>query len=321
MADYKTIHGTKVRSYTTDPDNPITGQVWYDKTNKVLQFQASGTASWSTGGNLNTARAALMGGAGTQIAALKFGGRSPNVANCEKYDGTSWTEVADMNSARSQGGGSGVQTSALAYAGETDANTRDLTESWNNTAWTEVADLNTGRHAAPGSAGVSNTSAFAFGGASSPQALCEKWDGTCWTEVADLNTARVNNVGSGTATACLTYGGAAPAKANTESWNNTCWSEVADLNTARSILGGAGTTNTNALAFGGEGPPARMAFTELYNGTCWSEVADLSTARDGVSGAGTQTAGLAFGGDTGSVSAATEEWDDPKLTIKTVDTD
>ena len=41
-----------------------------------------------------------------------------------------------------------------------------------------------------------------------------------------------------------------------------------------------------------------------------------------MSGAGTQTAGLAFGGgvSTGN-SAATEEWDDPKLTIKTVSTD
>ena len=47
MSDYKTIHGTKVRSYTTDPDNPITGQVWYDKTINVLQFQAAGAASLS----------------------------------------------------------------------------------------------------------------------------------------------------------------------------------------------------------------------------------------------------------------------------------
>ena len=39
MADYKTIHGIKVKSYTTDPDNIIEGQVWYDKTNKVLQFE------------------------------------------------------------------------------------------------------------------------------------------------------------------------------------------------------------------------------------------------------------------------------------------
>ena len=60
MADYKTIHGTLVRSYTTDPDNLITGQVWYDKTNKVLQFQAEAAGAWATGGNLNTARTQIQ---------------------------------------------------------------------------------------------------------------------------------------------------------------------------------------------------------------------------------------------------------------------
>ena len=39
MADYKTIHGTLVRTYTTDPDNPIEGQVWYDSTANTLQYQ------------------------------------------------------------------------------------------------------------------------------------------------------------------------------------------------------------------------------------------------------------------------------------------
>ncbi len=56
MADYKTIHGTTIKSYTTDPDNIIEGQVWYDKTNKVLQFQIPNTTSagaWRTGGSLN----------------------------------------------------------------------------------------------------------------------------------------------------------------------------------------------------------------------------------------------------------------------------
>ena len=73
MADYKTIHGTKVRSYTTDPDNPITGQVWYDKTNNVLQFQAAGAASWANSGTLNTGREQTAG-SGDKTAALAFGG-------------------------------------------------------------------------------------------------------------------------------------------------------------------------------------------------------------------------------------------------------
>jgi hypothetical protein len=47
----------------------------------------------------------------------------------------------------------------------------------------------------------------------------------------------------------------------------------------------------------------------LYDGTAWTTVASLGTARYALGGAGTQTAGLAFGGYTGTAnSAATEEW-------------
>jgi hypothetical protein len=99
MAEYKGIFGTKIQNYTADPDNAITGQVWYNETSQTMKFQYSNTINaWSTGGNLNTARG-RMGGAGTQTAALGFGGRTPPVvavANTESYDGTSWTEVNDL---------------------------------------------------------------------------------------------------------------------------------------------------------------------------------------------------------------------------------
>ena len=62
MADYKTIHGTKVRTYTTNPDNPIEGQVWYNDTDNVLKFQfPNRTSSWRTGNDLNTAKTQLAG--------------------------------------------------------------------------------------------------------------------------------------------------------------------------------------------------------------------------------------------------------------------
>ena len=97
MADYKTIHGTLVRSYTTDPDNPIEGQVWYDKTNKVLQFQVPNVTTagaWRTGNNMNTARKDTVAGAGIQTAAIIFGGSTPPVTGkAETYDGVSFTEV------------------------------------------------------------------------------------------------------------------------------------------------------------------------------------------------------------------------------------
>jgi hypothetical protein len=54
-----------------------------------------------TGGTMGTARYGL-GGCGTQTAALGFGGYlSPgNTAATESYDGSSWTSVNSMNTAR-----------------------------------------------------------------------------------------------------------------------------------------------------------------------------------------------------------------------------
>ena len=76
MADYKTIHGTTIKSYTTDPDNLIEGQVWYDKTNKVLQFETPNittAGAWRTGNSLNVAKQ-QAGQTGSQTSALAFGG-------------------------------------------------------------------------------------------------------------------------------------------------------------------------------------------------------------------------------------------------------
>jgi hypothetical protein len=41
----------------------------------------------------------------------------------------------------------------------------------------------------------------------------------------------------------------------------------------------------------------------------WTSGGNLNTARSGLAGAGSQTAGLSFGGNTGSRSAATEKYD------------
>ena len=135
MTDYKTIHGFKVRSYTTDPDNLITGQVWYDKTNKVLQFQDQGAGAWASGGNLNTARDQTAG-AGTQTSGLCFGGGPPVDDETEMYNGSTWTEVADLNTARRALSGAGASnTAALAFGGTLPPGATAVTESWNGTSW------------------------------------------------------------------------------------------------------------------------------------------------------------------------------------------
>jgi len=47
----------------------------------------------------------------------------------------------------------------------------------------------------------------------------------------------------------------------------------------------------------------------------------MNTARENGGGAGTQTAALAFAGSVPPTSAATEEWNDPVITTRTIDTD
>ena len=54
MATYKEIHGTDIEVVSSDPSNPIVGQVWYNTSTEQLKGrkQFIGNA-WSSGGNLN----------------------------------------------------------------------------------------------------------------------------------------------------------------------------------------------------------------------------------------------------------------------------
>jgi hypothetical protein len=73
--------------------------------------------SWATSpGSLNTARFSL-GAAGTQTAALGFGGSTgSNTGATEQYDGTSWTtSPGSLNTARRLLAGAGTQTAGLGF--------------------------------------------------------------------------------------------------------------------------------------------------------------------------------------------------------------
>ena len=302
MSTYKEIKGFKVQTLSSDP-------------------VASGVAggSWSSGGSLNVGKYWNgRSGAGTQTAGLIAGGHngSGQVGTTESYNGSSWTEVNDLNTARNSATMGGAQTSALITGGGT---AEAITESWNGSSWTEVADLNTGRRQLAMATGNANTSALAFGGYAPPTpgpvgytGLTESWNGSSWTEVNDLNTPR-SSLGStdGSATAALAIAGyRGPPTADrtkfVEQWNGSSWTEVGDVNQERMDLASCGTT-TNALAFGGF-DTASLAVTENYNGTSWTELADLATARYALGGTGSTPAALAIGGYITTVQSVTEEW-------------
>jgi len=314
MATYKELRGTQIEAVATDPSNPVEGQVWYNTDSNVLKGQAATAAdAWSTGGALNTARMYLQG-AGTQTAGIAFGGQDPGVGrydNTELYNGSNWTEVNDLGTARGgiASASAGPQTASLAIGGESPTASLALTESWNGTNWTEVTDIGTARHLLKGAG--TYTAAIVFGG--SPQRdQTETWNGSNWTEVNDLNLGRAHHGGFGaTNTAAIAFGGESsypPYDNETELWNGTNWTEVNTLSSEKAYLGGLGEY-TSGLCIGGIlGPGTKVGNVEEWNGTNWTETTDLSTTRFAMGAGGNTTAGLAFGGGTPSASTATEEW-------------
>jgi hypothetical protein len=331
MADYKNIKGFNIQYLDSDPPNPIEGQMWFNSTTQTLKGAEAGGApigTWASGGDLNTARSSSAT-AGSQTASISAGGSvgpgGPNYsALSESYNGTSWTEVNDLNQARLMGGGSsgfGTQTAALVAGG---ANPPPVVstnvESWDGTSWTEITDITTARVYACVSG--SQTSGILMCGSPGVSNV-EQWNGTSWTEVADVNSGRYasgSSLGSTATDTVLFAGSPEPAGVGlTEKWNGTSWTEVGDLNTARVYTAGSGTSSSSALCFGGA-TPGNTANTEAWNGTSWTEVNNLATARQQFSGAGSNTLALAVGGFTTVLVGTTEEWTAPDILVKTFTT-
>ena len=315
MTTYKELKGTNIQAVSSDPSNPINGKVWYNTTDNVTKGAVvAATGSFAAGGNMNTARDQTAG-AGSYDGALCFGGQPPEpLAIAELYNGTSWTEVADLNTGRLKAGGAGTSsTSILAAAGYSGSTYYGQTESWNGSSWTEVADLALGRSSV-GMSGADTTSALVFGGGlpgTNPTANTESWNGSTWTEVNNLNAARRDIGGVGTSTAAICFGGQPTTdKDETESWNGTNWTEVNDLNTGRVDMADIGTVYTSALCASGSPGSGVTASNEQWNGTNWTEVGDLSTARKTMGRAGTTSLGVVPGGQnsSGNAVATTEEW-------------
>ena len=293
MATYKEIKGVTVQTRDTDP--------------------TVNAGTWASGGDLNEGRESA-GTSGTLTAGLYAGGYNIT-ANVEKYDGTSWTEVSNLNTGRRQLRAAGTANTAnIVFGGDTSGNTsgvRDDTEQWDGSSWTEVNDMNTARSRMASSQYGSVTAAITTGGSTTNpnySSAVELYDGSSWSETTEMNTTRRTHFGSGISTSTIISSGQHPPGANTvnaETWNGSAWTEVANVNTARNSGGSSGVSNTSSLIFGGNAPPG-SAKTEDWDGSSWTEVGDLANTEYDHDGAG--TAGDAFSAGGNGYETRTEEW-------------
>jgi hypothetical protein len=282
-------------------------------------------AAWAAGGTLNTARSAVgrSGIAPTQNAALCVSGypgppSSIDVKNVEEYNGTSWTEVGDVNSSRYRGICAGTTAAGLFFGGNSDVTPGTkplpLSEEWDGSSWTAGNTMQNGNEAGAGLG--TQTAALQAGGSLNPYPnytnTAEEYNGTSWSDVPATIFASVSGVtGVGTQTAGLIFcGNEAPPPgtnyANAQTYNGTSFTSVNScLESGNGLVGGG----TQTAAFGAGGGPGAKSRVQHYDGTSWSTVPSLGTGRNNASGGAPQTAGIYFAGTPGSGSpGATEEY-------------
>ena len=123
------------------------GDIYFnaDPSSGVLKYTGYGTGAWASGGALPAANRS-MATFGTQSSAIAGGGNTPgdSATQAYSYDGTSWTEIAELNATKNEGVGFG-NSATSGYLN------RGTNENWNGSSWTETTDLNTTRFLASAS--------------------------------------------------------------------------------------------------------------------------------------------------------------------------
>ena len=303
---------------TASVDSGSAGQLWIDESPGLfmkfttpstslgtIQSPASFMGAWSAGGTMIKARENL-GAAGSQDAALAFGGYGGGMNSCtEEYDGSSWSAGGALIIARAYGGGTGTQNEAIWIGGYVNSNLTS-TEEYNGSSWSTGGALITQRGGNVGAAGTQNA-ALGWGGYS-PSILssAEEYNGSSWSAGGALIRAISYVGGTGTQNAALSAGGTTPGTpsnpkiACVEGYDGTSWSALNSLaSVGRRSAGAAGTIHA-AVIFGG-GTPTTIGNVEEYNGLSWVNGCNMTIMRAGSGGTGTQNAGLASGGNNPSI--------------------
>ena len=219
-----------------------------------------------------------------------------------------WASGGDMNVARRDITGFGIQTAAVACGGRTHSppggpfTNSAKSEEYNGSAWANGNDSQTSAGSRGGAGTL--TAGLVFGGGGPGNDESEEYDGTSYTEGNDLTVGRSNTAGCGTQTAALAVGGVTTvAIASAEEYDGTSWTAVTAMPAARNDPKGLGL-QTAALVTGGDNAALTdiLATSLEYDGTNWTDGGALLVKTRGHGTSGTQTAGLMYGGGVPAVT-------------------
>lgn len=309
----------KINTAGSDPSSNIAGDIWYaDNIFKMTSDLSTVGGTWSAGGNAVTSLQYPCNGTGTLNAGLfscGWGtGAGHSAATAEYNINSTWTSVTVCPSGHASGGGFGVQTAAVVFAGTRIPEPRYdnvTTHEWSGTAWASGGNYPDNRNSVKGAGTLS--SGLGAGGTSTPatsptNTQVRKYDGTSWSESTSLVWGSEAHAvtGSSESSAMLMGGGGDPN--GSQSFDGTSWTVQNDMPRNCAAEPGASGSGVNAaMCFGGS--PATDLTTIEFDGTSWSTTGYHTQSRYGGYGSGSVTEALMSGGiNAGSTITNTEEW-------------
>ena len=280
--------------------------------NVVCKYDGS---SWTTTTNYPDSKSRI-GVAGTQTAAIGFGGQnsSGTTTNAFLFDGSTFTATGSLGVTNSSGsghygmGGSSPSTTTVGmFQGDS------ATEEFNQSATVITAGAWASGGALPtalrGMGGFgTQTAAISAGGLppGSGTTSAYSYNGTAWTGIPAIGAANSFMTGSrlSPGSAGSVYGGE-PVSSTHQYWDGSSWSEQTDMNSPRYAGGGAGTQTSSLMMGGIPGAPGNTA-TEEWNGSAWTNQNNAPHGIYNSPGSGSQTAALIFGGNNPAVNTTAE---------------
>jgi len=308
MATYKDIQGSNIPIRSSDPSNPILGEIWYNTTSGTLKGLIYNTAAFATGGTYSENARQVSQATTSATSGLAFAGcnvvpGAGRTTESNKYDGTSWTATPAVPTGTS---GVGFGTPTAAILGGDNPGPFDAAYSWNDTSWTTINPMASFNRTNSGAWGTQTAGMIAGGEPGSPSATSSReFDGTCFSAGPNTNVSMAGggSGGGGASTGAILAGN---PSTQFEEFSGTAFTASTAIPTQNAYGFSAGSDQDNFLSMGNL-PGGSL----LWNGSSWTTSATLNSVRG--SGApnsgGTVTSAIVVGGFTpGTNYNTTEEY-------------
>ena len=207
-------------------------------------------SAWTTHAAALGANTNMLAAGGTSTDAIWMGGSYSSLSTTQTYNGSSWTNVNNMNQGRRGHNGDGNSPDAIVVGGYHDGTSTNLdsSETWDGSAWTYGTNFPNsypnGQYGYGGGAGHTTN----FLAQAQDRAIDNVWiyTGSGWTQTANTTGGSVNYSGlGGDNTNTIKAGGSNGGwnASTSELFDGTSWTATSGLNTGRAAMAMGGNTN------------------------------------------------------------------------------